>query len=205
MSDEPSSVAPAELIDAFFHRPRLVNIGYRSETTDGDVLIVSHAELWPWRVVLRGLRANKRAVNSQRARVTAPVAPDDSSGTLSGSVVELTQAARDEHRARTTWYTEWSVRDDLSTEYRMVGAGDGGSGGEIWSDFCVEFHPTVPPSALTLTFDHAAGESIEVRLATRDDEFQGIRSFGAIIHQIGGEGVQDQGASTNPDPEGHSA
>ena len=42
-------------------------------------------------------------------------------------------------------------------------------------------------------------------LEARNEWFQGIRTLRVMIHQVSDEGVQDQGASTNPDPEGRSA
>jgi hypothetical protein len=164
MSDGSADFTQSQLIDAFAHPPRLLTIGDRTESTVGEVLIVSHAELWQWRVVLRGARADKRALSYPSVVHPATVDSSVSPGTVSAALIEMSQAAKERHRAQSIWLSNWRVRDDVSTEYRLVGASSGGTGGDVWSDFHIEFEPGVPSNALVLTIVPPDGTAIVLQL-----------------------------------------
>lgn len=166
MADFSSNVTPADLVDAFIHPPTLVEVAARAESDTGEVLIVSHLELWPWRVVVRGVRADRYADTSP---TVLPV-PPDLSATARTVLVEAVRADRSRpdalarRQAHAAWYTSWQIADDIATDFQRVGAGGGGSGGNLWSDFRVEFHPSVPPAARQLTITSPYGDEIAVRL-----------------------------------------
>jgi hypothetical protein len=164
VSDEPSDVTAPKLVDAFIHPPDVADVGFRAESTAGEVLIVSLVEVWPWRTVIRGLRADKSAsVSSLGAR------PQPDSDAPSGVVVGAARLMPDQEmlerqRAVAAWYTAWRVADDVETEYRSVGAGGGGSGGALWSDFRIEFQPGVPQTARHLAIISPDGHEISLHL-----------------------------------------
>jgi hypothetical protein len=56
----PELPTPGEMVETFVHPPRIVVVGARHDLGDDRLLIVSHVELWPWRVVVRGTMANRR-------------------------------------------------------------------------------------------------------------------------------------------------
>lgn len=49
-----------EKLDAFMRPPRVFEVGYRYESADGEILIVTSVETWPWRTVIRGVTTNRR-------------------------------------------------------------------------------------------------------------------------------------------------
>ncbi|MAT05343.1 MAG: hypothetical protein CL424_09920 [Acidimicrobiaceae bacterium] len=53
MEPSDANALHADLVAAFFRPPRVVACGFEG-FADGEVTIVSHVELWPWRTVVRG-------------------------------------------------------------------------------------------------------------------------------------------------------
>jgi hypothetical protein len=129
----------ADLVAAFFHPPRIVECGFEG-FADREVTIVSHVEWWPWRTVVCG------------------------SVTRSGSIGynEGLPSESDSARQDFTWFREWSLVDDVGTDYHQVGAGRSGDG--FCSDVDVRFRTPVPPEATRLTITTPGGHRIEVPL-----------------------------------------
>ena len=159
MSNEPPDVSFSDLIDAFLHPPRLLPIGQRHESDDGVARGLSHLELWPWCVILRGARADKNADSESVRHLTTLPQPDgEGPATVSIGVVKPEHLAR--NRAAMEWTTEWRLADDLGTDYRIIGASTGG--GSRWSDFEVRFEPKMPPNAKRVTISTPDGDAVEV-------------------------------------------
>ena len=165
MPDDLSSVTAAQLVDAFVHPPELVEVAWRAESTDGGVLIVSHLELWSWRVVVRGLRANRFAMTTPAAVPSVPGEVASSAYGVAELQVVSSDASGVESRLEATrWFTGWDFVDDVGTVNRCVSGGGGGSGGLLWSEFHVEFQPTPPPIAEHATLKAPDGSYIPVEL-----------------------------------------
>lgn len=145
-SDDVDPRRIRELTDSMMHAPRLVPIAKRFELDD-TILVISHAEIWKWRIVLRGTRASREAPTP----LTVPVVPEGNQGDSSGLTLEHYDARTGRHEAH-RWLTEWSVHDGIGTEYGLASAGGGGTGGEWWSDLHVQFEPAPPAGASRLTF-----------------------------------------------------
>jgi hypothetical protein len=159
MSNEPPDVSFSDLINAFLHPPRLLPIGQRHESDDGVVSVLSHLELWPWRVILRGARADPNAEDeSVRHLTTLPQQHDD--GPVGISIGVLEPEHRGRNRAVMEWTTAWLLADDLGTDYRIIGAST--SGGLRRSDFEVTFEPQMPPNAKRVTITTPDGDAVEV-------------------------------------------
>lgn len=128
----------ADLVSGFFHPPRIIVCGFEG-TVDDEITIVSHVELWPWRTIVRG------------------------SFTQSGSVVSNESLKGLEDRARQrAWFEQWSLADDVGTEYHQNGASRGGDG--FCSDVHVECRTPVPAEATRLSIMAPRGHLIEVAL-----------------------------------------
>lgn len=140
-SDLPT---PGEMVEAFVHPPRLVEVARREASGDGRVLVVSHVELWPWRVVVRGVIANHH-----------PTTVDPVDG----------EAMRARFLLDSEWMTGWSLVDDADSEYHSSTGSMGGSGGDTWVEFHIEWHPCVPAAATTLTIRPPDGNAFDVPLA----------------------------------------
>jgi hypothetical protein len=152
--DEPPRLPTArELVDAFVHPARVIQTPYRGS---GDqVLVVSHIEIWPWRVVVRGLRADATFVPRRREVQTVrhgirpvDVAPDE------GGLLQLDA----------DWPGQWSLHDDVGTAYRYTG-GTGDFRGVLWTDFSIAFEPAVPDAAGELTLRYI--EQLEIVVPVR--------------------------------------
>lgn len=153
------SSSAAELVSAFVRPPRLVAIGRR--TTSGEIVeIISHLELWPWRVVLRGVRASDATRPLDLGHRAQPADPDTTTtGVVTAEVVTGDGAwARDLQRL-----TSWEISDDVGTEYRSSSASGGGVG-TMWEDFSIQFEPAVPANASTLRIITADSEEIVLAL-----------------------------------------
>ena len=134
-----ANASHADLVAAFFHPPRVVACGF--EGSVGDVVtIVSHIELWSWRTVVRG------------------------SVTLAGSIgySQDRTAEPDWAREAGTWFREWSLVDDVGTDYEQAAAGRGGDG--FCSDVEVRFSTAVPPEATRLTIIRPGGHRVDTPL-----------------------------------------
>ena len=166
--DDPVIPTPAELVDAFVHPPTILTVARRDELSDGRVRIVSHLELWPWRVVVRGVRANRFPTMPKHA-TRQPYEFDESSSELASGRVDIHEPDAAEVRAfrkESEWMTGWRLSDDVGTEYQLLGAGSGGSGGELWSEFHSEFHPRVPSDARVLSIHPPDDDAFPVALPT---------------------------------------
>lgn len=134
---EPSDAdaSHADLVVAFFHPPRVVVCAFES-SVDDEITIVSHVELWPWRTIVRG------------------------SVTHAGSNADHTMS--DGGHLTRSWLQQWSLVDDVGTEYQKAGAGRGGDG--FCQDVEVRFSTAVPPEARMLTITAPGGHRIELTL-----------------------------------------
>jgi hypothetical protein len=63
---------------------------------------------------------------------------------------------------QTDWFQQWSLADDVGTEYHQTGAGRGGDG--FCSDVDVQFRAAVPAEATRLSITAPGGHRIEVAL-----------------------------------------
>lgn len=159
MPNEPPGVSFSDLVDAFMQPPRLLQIDRRLETHDGVVRVLSHLELWPWRVVLRGAFADKNETDDGVRQPTIPSQTDvQGPSTVSVGVLGRERLARS--RAAMDWTLGWSIADDLGTGYRMIGASSGGGG--RWWDFEVTFEPPVPTNVKRVMISAPDGELVEV-------------------------------------------
>ncbi|MBI4936402.1 MAG: hypothetical protein HY828_21190 [Actinobacteria bacterium] len=159
MSHEPPGASFSDLVDAFLRPPKLLRINHRRETPDGLVRVLSHLELWPWRVVLRGARADKNELDDAEIQRQIP-SPPEAPGSSTVSVGVLGPEHLASNRAAMEWTLGWSIFDDLGTEYRVIGASSGGAG--RWSDFEVTFEPPVPVTVSRVTISALDGDVIEV-------------------------------------------
>ena len=129
----------ATLVAAFFHPPRLVVCAHEG-LIDDDVLVLSHVELWPWRTVVRG-------------SVTRPGSIKHNEG-APGPQGELGPSS--------TWLHDWSLQDDVGTEYHLSSSGLGGDG--FCRDVDVRFRTPVPAEATRLTIVAPTGRRIDLAL-----------------------------------------
>jgi hypothetical protein len=159
MSNELPDVGFSDLIDAFMRPPKLLPIDRRLETDDGVVHVLSHLELWPWRVVLRGAGADKNATDDGVRQLAIP-SQTDVRGSSTVSVGVLRQEHLAENRAAMDRTVGWGIADDLGTEYRMIGASSGGGG--RWWDFEVRFEPPMPTTVRRVMISAPNGELVEV-------------------------------------------
>lgn len=166
MANDPPDIGSAELFDAFMHPPRIVSIGHRSVSVAGEIRIVSHIELWPWRVVVRGTRANRHAVPkpSQRldSRASSPLVDPATSVPSVVGAIEIQVSPSEDHRVASRWFMNWRLIDDVGSEYRP--AGGGGHGAHGWSDFAIQFEPAVAVEARRVSIETPDGDVIEVPL-----------------------------------------
>ena len=125
VENELPAVTPAELVDAFVHPPEIVAVGHRGETESGEVLVVSHLELWLWRVVVRCLRAHRVPPANHGPSLEA--VPDaNGSGVAVMRVVMAGPEETELRRSQTAWLQQWQLTDDIGTSYRMSRAGSSG-------------------------------------------------------------------------------
>jgi hypothetical protein len=99
-SDDVDPRRIRELTDSMMHAPRVVPIAKRFELDD-TILVISHAEIWRWRIIVRGTRASREAPTP----LTVPVVPDGNEGDSSGLTLEH-DARTGRHEAH-RWLTEW--------------------------------------------------------------------------------------------------
>ncbi len=153
---DPQSIL--DLIDSMMDAPRLVPIAERRELKRA-ILVISHAEVWKWRIVLRF------ALGSREAPIplTLPIVAGDhrdGTGIVFATVVDSRDRKHETHR----WMSEWSVHDDVGTDYRLVSGSGGGNGGDWWQDLSVQVEPAPPPSASRLTFNGPEDVTASVEL-----------------------------------------
>ena len=146
MVEEHEADDARALVIANIRPPRLIAAPSRERVGD-QIVVFSHVELWPWRIVLRGALAN------EAVRLPEP---------------DLDSEQRDRffadgglHR----WMTDWQATDDLGSDYRFAGSGGGGSGGDLWMDFHVQFDPAPPENAKRLTFTRSDGIEVHVEVS----------------------------------------
>ena len=157
-----------DMLDAFIRPPRVFEVGYRHESAEGEVLIVTSVEIWPWRTVVRGVTANRTTrwgTPFQSTSVDASEPPDNGEHTPEVNLVSPVQRARElglgAHRVRAEAMMSWHLDDNAGTTYRATGWHGRGS---MWSDFEIEFKPGAPSVASLLTITPTVGEPIPVRL-----------------------------------------
>ncbi len=137
---EPSDAAAlhADLVSGFFHPPRIVVCGFEG-SVDDEVTIVSHIELWPWRTIVRGSVTHSGSIRSN----------------------ENSPGASDRMHQR-DWFEQWSLADDVGTEYHRAGGGRGGDG--FCADVEVQFRTAVPAEATLLSITAPGDHRIEMAL-----------------------------------------
>jgi hypothetical protein len=122
--------------------PKIVAIGNRRELENGIIRIITHVELWTWRVVVRG-----SMLPPPPWKRVGPLGSADDRG-----------AARAQLHA---WHLAWRLTDDVGTVYVLRGSGGGGDGSH-W-DFDVRFDPQVPPDARVLSI-HVPDDTLTISL-----------------------------------------
>lgn len=151
---------PREMVDAFVHAPLLVPIG---ERVDGDLVVVlSHVELWPWRVVVRALVANP---NFTPKAVQFPTADRDTSagvGVVHAEVATLNDQHRERWRRGIEWMNSWTLADDVGTAFLASGWSGSPSDDQLWSDLALTYDPVMPPDAQRLIISGPVIGSVEV-------------------------------------------
>jgi hypothetical protein len=158
-TDPPDGVA--NLLDAFMHPPRLYRVAHRTESPDGRILIVTHVELWPWRIVIRGARAIKPAPPRRLLGEGVPTG-DQPPGSVRGAVRDQSPAEVERARTEARWFTDWQISDDVGTSYLAQGSHSGGN--ETWTDYAIEFQPSAPAGASHLTITIGDGEVVELTI-----------------------------------------
>lgn len=148
------------MIDAFVRAPIVVPIAQRYE--GNPVVIVSQLEVWPWRVVLRGVVANPDFMPVG----TNESSPDLETDGLGTSTVSLRRATRDEvvgWRRHVDWMLSWTLSDETGSE-RPASTWQGGpSDNELWSDVALTFDVVVPTNSdRRLVVSHPDVGQIEV-------------------------------------------
>ena len=136
-------VTAKQLVDAFYYPPRLLPVAHRSELSHGNVLIVSHVELWPWRTSVRGGFTDGVETDRPTPRIAPTTGLHHSKGPLS------------------EWIHDWVLTDDADTVYLGGGAS---TNGNVIHDFIIDFAAPVPAAATALTITTPVGTRIEVRV-----------------------------------------
>ena len=108
-------------------------------SVDDEVTIVSHIELWPWRTIVRGSVTHSGSIRSN----------------------ENSPGASDRMHQR-DWFEQWSLADDVGTEYHRAGGGRGGDG--FCADVEVQFRTAVPAEATLLSITAPGDHRIEMAL-----------------------------------------
>ena len=154
---------PREMVDAFVHAPLLVPIG---ERVDGEdfVVVLSHVELWPWRVVVRALVANPNFAPQSLRLPTGNAGASSGVGVVTADVVALTEQHHERWRRQIEWMNSWELADDTGTQFNSSGWSGGPSDDQLWSDLELRYDTIVPPNAHRLTISGPTFDSIEVAL-----------------------------------------
>lgn len=149
---------PRELTDAFIHPPVLVPIGERFE--DDLVVVVSHVEIWPWRLVVRGLVADP---NFEPDAIVLP--PTElSSPADDNSALDAIGQHRHRWRRGIDWMNSWSVVDDAGTEFVATGWKGSPFDGQYWCDLELQYEGVAARSARRLSISGPVIGSIDVNL-----------------------------------------
>jgi len=156
------------MLDALMQRPRVFEVGYRHESAEGEILIVTSVETWPWRTVVRGVTANRNTqwgTPFESLSIDASEPPDNDKANPEINAVAAAHRARvlwlDPRRVRAQAMMSWQLHDDAGTAYRATSWHGSGS---MWSDFQIEFEPGTPRAASQLTITPTVGEAVAVRL-----------------------------------------
>jgi hypothetical protein len=150
------------MIDAFVHAPTVVPIG---ERFDGDrVVVVSHVEIWPWRVVVCALVANPRFTPQPVRFPNEGVDGSTANGVVTAEVVALTEWGRERWRREIEWMNSWTLADDAGTQFRANGWSGSPSDDQLWCDLDLAYDGVVPPTAQRLIVSGPAIGQIDVAL-----------------------------------------
>lgn len=150
---------PREMVEAFVHAPLLVPVGERVE---GDLVVVlSHVELWPWRVVVRAMVANPDF--NPRARQFPTGGPNASAGVgvVTGEITDQAEQHRERWQRGIEWMNSWTLTDDLGTEFLASGWSGAPSDDQLWSDLTLTYDTVLPPTAQRLIISGPVIGSVE--------------------------------------------
>lgn len=175
-----SDVSFEQLAKAFVYPPRIIPLGLRHVGSDGQIVVVSHVEIWPWRVVVQGARTRSQAeIDALRPRFHQPSMPDTDllrdmpvdQPTITVVTGEVDPTSRNVWRknidANERWYSAWDITDDVGTEYWFVGHPRRQN--ERIEDFAIERHPQPPTTATELRLATPLGPVIRIPLTSREN------------------------------------
>ncbi len=161
-SSEGPLPTPREMVDAFVHAPVLVPIGKRA---DGDrIVVLSHVELWPWRVIVRALVADPQFAPQPVQSPTGDLEASGGVGVVTAEILGLTEQRHERWRRDIEWMNSWTLADDAGTEFVASGWSGGPSDDQLWCDLALNYDTAVPPQAQRLTISGPVIGSVEVPL-----------------------------------------
>ncbi len=156
-----------EMIDAFVHPPILIPIGKRIEAD--RVVVLSHIELWPWRTVVRGVIAQRDVRPPVLPAATADDDPSITGGVVTAHVVDSSDDMWADRREGIEWMSDWTLIDDIGTNYESRGWHGLPTTGQLWSDVAWEYRTPTPADARVLTLAHPDFAPIAIRRRTSPD------------------------------------
>ncbi len=159
MSDEQDPDIAA-LVAGMMQPPVLVPVGRRFDFDDA-ILLFSHVEIWPWRLMLRAAHASRGVPPPMKLPLT-------SDGELDKEAAKAMVSERRGlgHPLTASWMNGWAAVDDVGTDYRVVGGGSGGPGGDWWRDFHVHLEPAPPTAAHSVSLMGPRDATLTVALPT---------------------------------------
>jgi hypothetical protein len=162
MDSSPSQPTARELIDAFVHAPTLLPIGERIE---GDrIVVLSHVEVWPWRVVVRALVANPHFTPQPMRFPNGDMDASTAVGVVTAEVAASTGHQRERWQRDIEWMNAWTLADDTGTQFRSSGWSGRPSDDQLWCDLALTYDMVVPPIAQRLVISGPAIGQIDVAL-----------------------------------------
>jgi hypothetical protein len=156
VDEPPRSPSAREFVEAFVRPARVIEAPHR-RLVDDEVLVVSHIEIWRWRVVVRGLRGDPNFRPSRREVSTIR---------HGAQLVDVAPEEGHPLQRDIDWLPAWRLTDDVGTVYRNAG-GTGDFRSVLWTDFSVAFEPTPPVVTSVLNLLHSDVEISGSRTAAR--------------------------------------
>ena len=152
-SEDPPPAEADGLPEDLMLAPRLVRVDQRLDVSGGKVILISHLELWPWRVIVRGTERRDPSPAPEQPQPGARLAID---------AVEAEVARRTAISAM-RFFEDWGLVDDEGTNFFRAGSSQGPISA-LWSDFSIEFWPAAPTVARHLRLTISDVGSIDVQL-----------------------------------------